>query len=223
MEYRNTRRITSQPNLISVKPIDAFCQFSQARLDALVSINNVTAREKSLYKSTKDKEEAALLKNPLSVEIAVSYFGLLIGTITPTAFFTRFSIDAKIFHGEDLWILGIFALVNLITAIVGFVSGKQIGKLVAELEKQSWSTMMLALPFVGVFWGILTGGAGGVIVLVVGAFLGAVIGAVVGGIALPAFVLFHRLLKRGDFIDRKHFLPLAFGITFVISAFFLGL
>ncbi len=79
MEYRNTRRITNQPNLISVKPIDAFCQFSQARLDALVSINNVTAREKSLYKSTKDKEEAALLKNPLSVEIAVSYFGLLIG------------------------------------------------------------------------------------------------------------------------------------------------
>ncbi len=83
--------------------------------------------------------------------------------------------------------------------------------------------MMLALPLVGVFWGILIGGAGGVIVLVVGAFLGAVIGAAVGGVVLPTFVLFHRLLKRGDLIDRKHFLPLAFGITFVISAFFLGL
>jgi hypothetical protein len=223
MEYGNTRRITNQPNLISAKPQDSFRQFSQARLATLISINKETAYENSLYKSTKEKEEATFLKNPLSVESALSYFGLLIGTITPTAIFTRFSIDAKIFQGEDLWILGIFAIVNLITAIVGFVSGKHIGKLVNALEKESWATMMLALPFVGIFWGILTGGAGGMIVLVVGAFLGALIGAAVGGVVLPTFVLFHRLLKRGDLIDRKHFLPLAFGITFVISAFFLGL
>lgn len=223
MEHRNPRRITNQPNLISAKPENSFCQFSQVRLNKLLAINKETAREQSLYKSIREKEEATFLKNPLSIENAISYFGLLIGTVTPTAIFTRFSIDAKIFHGDDLWILGIFAIVNLITAIVGFVSGRHIGKLVAELENQSWSSMMLALPFVGIFWGILTGGAGGVIVLAVGAFLGAAIGAAVGGIALPAFVLFHRLLKCGDQIDRKHFLPLAFGITFVISAFFLGL
>ena len=121
MEYGNTRRITNQPNLISAKPQDSFRQFSQARLATLISINKETAYENSLYNSTKEIEEETLLKNPLSVESAFSYFGLLIGTITPTAIFTRFSLEVRIFHGDDLWILGIFAIVNLITAIVGFV------------------------------------------------------------------------------------------------------
>ncbi len=117
MEYGNTRRITNQPNLISAKPQDSFRQFSQARLATLISINKETAYENSLYNSTKEIEEETLLKNPLSVESAFSYFGLLIGTITPTAIFTRFSLEARIFHGDDLWILGIFAIVNLITVL----------------------------------------------------------------------------------------------------------
>ncbi len=81
-----------------------------------------------------------------------------------------------------------------------------------EIENYSWWAMLFLLPFVGVFWGILAGGAGGIIILIIGAFFGAILGAMVGSAALPAFTVFHRLLKKGDMIDRKHFLPLAFGI-----------
>ncbi len=83
--------------------------------------------------------------------------------------------------------------------------------------------MILALPFVGILWGILSGGAGGAVILLFGAIFGAILGGIVGSFALPVFTILHRLLKKGDQIERKHFLPLAFGITFIISAFMLGL
>jgi hypothetical protein len=70
---------------------------------------------------------------------------------------------------------------------------------------------------------MMAGGAGGIIIFGVGAFFGAMVGSLVGSVALPFFSIFHRLLKRGDKIESKHFLPLAFGIAFIISAFFLGL
>ncbi len=163
------------------------------------------------------------MTNPVSAENAFAYFGLLLGIFPPAAIFIRLFIDARIFNTDEFWILGFVFVVNLVSAAVGFFSGKLVGKIVAELEKTSWHRMILALPFVGVLWGVLTGGAGGAIVFIVGAFFGALLGAAVGGFALPVFVIFHRLLKSGDKIDRKHFLPFAFGVSFVISAFFLGL
>lgn len=162
------------------------------------------------------------MRNPLDSQTAFAYFGLLLGTFPPAAMFTRFFIDARIFRGEEFWILAVALLVNLITATVGYFSGKFVGKTVTSLENYSWHQMLVALPFVGAFWGMAAGGAGGGVILVVGAFVGALLGAAVGGIALPVFTIFHRLLKRGDKIDGKHFLPLAFGIAFAVSAFFLG-
>ncbi len=164
-----------------------------------------------------------MMRNPVSTENAFAYFGLLLGTFPPAAMFIRFFIDAKVFRTDEFWILGIVFTANLISAVAGYFSGKFIGKTVGELEKTTWHKMILALPFVGIFWGLMAGGAGGIIIFVIGAFFGALLGASVGGFALPVFTVFHRLLKRGDKIERKHFLPLAFGITFIVSAFFLGL
>jgi len=83
--------------------------------------------------------------------------------------------------------------------------------------------MILLSPFIGILWGIMAGGAGGVIIFLVGAIFGAFIGGMVGGAALPLFLIFHRLLRKGEFIEQKHFLPIAFGITFTICSFILGL
>ncbi len=163
------------------------------------------------------------MKNPLSTKQTFAWFGVLLGTFPPAAIFTRFLIDSRGLSDGDLWILGVIAIVNVISAVVGYFSGKLIGKIVGELEKTSWLPMIFALPFVGILWGILAGGAGGVIIFIIGAFFGALLGSAVGSIALPAFTIFHRLLKKGDMIDRKHFLPLAFGITFIICGFILGL
>jgi hypothetical protein len=164
-----------------------------------------------------------MMRHPLSAEKSFAYFGLLLGIFTPSAMFIKFFFGAGNFRSRDFWILGVIAIINLIAAIVGYFSGKLIAKIVVELEKLSWLSMILTVPFIGILWGILAGGAGGVIVFIFGAFFGAFLGASVGSIALPVFAVFHRLLKKGDKFDRRYFLPIAFGITFVISAFILGM
>ena len=176
-----------------------------------------------MFASGREKLEAELMAHPISSEKAFAYFGILLGALPPAALFTRFMLDTRGFRGEDSWLLGVFAIVSVVSSVVGYFSGKLIAKIVRNLEKTSWTKMLLALPFVGILWGILSGGAGGAVIFIVGAVFGAILGGIVGSFALPVFTIFHRLLKKGDQIERKHFLPLAFGITFIISAFMLGL
>lgn len=193
------------------------------RLDNLLALNAETAREKSLFHSEREKVEVSMMANPLTDQQAFAYFGLLLGTFPPAAMFTRFFMNAGTMRNDEFWLIGVVAIINLIAAVVGYFSGKLIGRMVGTLEEKSWTKMLLALPFVGVLWGVMAGSAGGVIVFGIGAFFGAILGAMVGGAALPVFAVFHRLLKKGGVIDRKQFLPLAFGITFVICAFIFGL
>ncbi len=108
-------------------------------------------------------------------------------------------------------------------AISGYFSGKLIGKMVAETEKWSWAAMILIAPFIGILWGIMAGGAGGIFIFLIGAIFGAMIAGAVGGLALPIFTIFHRWLKKGEVIERNQFLPIAMGITFIICALILGL
>ena len=223
MEQRNNETVAGRTNSSTTANFECDTEFTRQRLDILKKINDETALEKALFKLQREKTELILMKNSVSSENAFAYFGLLLGIFPPAAIFTRFFIDTRMFRNDEYWILGVVFIVNLVSAMVGFFSGKLIGKIVSELEKISWNKMILALPFVGAFWGIMAGSAGGAIILIVGAFFGAFLGACVGGFALPFFTVFHRLLKRGDKIDRRHFLPLAFGVSFIVSAFFLGL
>lgn len=159
------------------------------------------------------------MKNPLSIKKAFAYFGLMLGIFPPAAIFFKLLSPGNAEPG--LFVLLIF--VNLVCAATGYFSGKLIGKMVLEMENRSWNLMLLTLPFIGILWGIITGGAGGFFIFLIGAFFGAIIAAMVGAIAVPVFTIFHRLLKKGEMIERNQFLPLAFGITFIISAFILGL
>lgn len=224
MEYGNTPIAERQSRRAPNAELDGGGeQLVRQRLETLLAMNAERALEKSMFATEREKLDCALMTNPLSIEKAFAHLGLLLGTFPPAAFFARFFIDARIAQGKDLWILGVVAVVVLISAAVGFLSGKLVGRTVSKLEKASWSKMLLALPFVGILWGAAAGGAGGVIVFVVGAFFGAALGGLVGAAALPIFAVFHRWLKRGDKIETKHFLPLAFGIAFVVAAFILGL
>ncbi len=223
MESRNTKTAAYQSNPDSISNYERDDELALQRLDVLLAANAETVREKFLFRSEREKTEAAMMKNPLSSVQTFSYFGLILGAFLPAAMFTRFLIDSRGLRNEDIWILGVIAIVNIISSVVGFLSGKLIGKIIREVETYSWWKMLLLLPFIGIFWGIISGGAGGIIILIIGAFFGALLGGMVGSVALPAFTIFHRLLKKGDMIDRKHFLPLAFGITFIICGFILGL
>lgn len=224
MEIRNTQTVTYQPT-----DFDPFRtqreddELTRQRLDTLLAINAETEHEKEMFASNKEKLEAELMAHPISSEKAFAYFGILLGALPPAALFIRFMLDTNGFRNGEAWLIGVFAIVNVISSVVGYFSGKLISKIVCNLEKSSWTKMILALPFVGILWGILAGGAGGAVILIIGAFFGAILGGMVGSFALPTFTICHRLLKKGDQIERKHFLPLAFGISFIISAFMLGL
>lgn len=223
METRRTQTYARQTDFNSSLRHEKPDEQTNQRLDTLLKINEETAREKALFGSEQEKIEATLMKDGLNTKQAFAYFGLLLGTFVPAAMFTRFLIDARGLRVEDLWILGIVAIVNIITAVVGYFSGKIIARSVSEVEGFSWGMMLLITPFIGLVWGIMAGGAGGIIIFFVGAFFGAFLGGAVGSVALPAFALLHRLMKKGDLIDMRHFLPIAFGITFVICGFILGI
>ena len=223
MDVRNTQTATRQSNLSEIESYQQESEMVRRRLDYLLAVNTETARQKAFYKSDKEKLEADLMKNPLNLEKTYAYFGLMLGAFPPAAIFIKYAVESKLFINEDAWILGVLFIVNLVSAIVGYFSGKFIGKSVREVEKYSWWMMLLVSPFIGMFWGIMAGGAGGAVIFIFGAFFGAILGALVGGAALPVFTIFHRLLKKGDTIELKHFLPIAFGITFAICSFILGL
>lgn len=159
------------------------------------------------------------MRNPLSIEETYSYFGLMLGAFPPAAMFIRAALEGRLAG----WVVGVMLVVNLISSVVGYFSGKVIARNIRFLENTSWSLMILALPFLGLLWGILAGAAGGVVIFFVGAFFGGILGGLVGAAALPLFTVLHRLVKKGESIERKHFLPLAFGVTFMICGFILGL
>lgn len=221
METGNTQTAVRRPNA-ALANFERDGELTQKRLDALLAANAATALDKSLFASEQEKTNAALMANPWSIEKTFALFGLLLGTFPPLAMFIKFFSEKGVFRLEDFWIIGVVAIINLISATVGYASGKFVGQFVRELEKLSWTRMLLTLPLVGILWGILAGGAGGIIIFGIGAVFGASLGALVGGAALPLFTIFHRALKHGDRFERAHFFPVAFGVTFAISAFILG-
>jgi hypothetical protein len=223
MEARNTQTLTRQSPLNEFAARPGNGSITRGRLDILLEANAAIAREKALYGSEREELEAEMMSNPFSPEKAFAYFGLLLGVFPPLALFLRFFLEMGPNRTGEVWMIGIFFIVDLLSAIVGFFTGKLVGKMMRNLEARSWSVLLLAAPLVGLVWGILSGGAGGIIIFVIGAFFGAILGGAVGMVALPAFAVLHRLLKRGDMIEQRHFLPLAFGITFTICSFILGL
>jgi hypothetical protein len=164
-----------------------------------------------------------MMLKPLDTEKAFAHYGLLLGTFPPAAIFIRYLVEVSPRNRVELWVTMLMSVSILLSAVVGRFSGQIIGRAVQSLEKRSWSAMVLTMPFVGFFWGVVAGGAGGFAIFIIGAFFGAILGGMVGALALPAFVILHRLLKRGDVIDQRHFLPLAFGVTLTICSFILGL
>lgn len=223
MEAGDVRTATRTYDFTAFERPDPDAALTEKSLRDLTALNVETDRRRALFRSEREEFEAQTMSSPLSLEQAFSRFGLLLGGFAPAAIFARIFIDMRTFQTDEFWIIAVAALVNLMSAVAGFYSGRYIGKIVADLERVSWTRMILTLPFIGIFWGVLAGGAGGAVVLFFGALLGASIGAAVGSVALTFFTIFHRLLKRGESIEGKHFLPLAFGTTFIISALILGL
>lgn len=193
-----------------------------ARLETILAANAEIARAKAEYRSEREEMEALTMSSPMRPDQAFAHLGLLLGSFPPVAIFARFLSERGPLLADDAWVVFLLIVVNFTSAIVGYATGKLVGRAVARLEREPWWTMGALLPLIGLLWGMAAGGAGGFFVFVFGAFFGAVIGGIVGLVALPVFAALHRLLKRGDMIELKHFLPVAVGVTFTICALILG-
>ncbi len=199
------------------------------RLTEILNANAEIANDKLLYHNDLEKREHELMKSPITNEKAFARFGLMLGTFPPMMIFGSFIYGRVLRHPinsayEVIGIIAFLIFINIICVVVGYYSGKKIiSPLVTKAETYSWSSMVLLLPLIGILWGIITGGIGGIFIYVIGAIFGAIIASMVGSVALTTFTVFHRLMKRGDSIEQKHFLPIAFGITATICAFILGL
>lgn len=222
MGTAKTKIINECPKSLGVESGEVRLNTTEERLNLLIAKNAEYENENSISTSEREKFEATLMENPLSAEKAYSYFGLLLGTFPPAAIFIKLFIEGFIPRGNEIWLIPVMVLVNSIAALKGYVSGKLMGKIILKFERYSWFSMLFILPFLGFSWGLTTGCIAGLFLFVVGALFGGVIGGIVGSFALPAFTTLHRLLKRDDKIDRKDFVPIALGITFVISAFILS-
>ena len=222
MAFSDTQTINRKPDIADCDLKIAGDQTTLRRLEILLAENAETARSKNSYRTDREMFEAELMRHPLSPDKVFSFFGLMLGTLPPATLFARFILETRTFESRDAWVIGVLVIVNIVTAIVGYFSGKLIAKMVSGVENYRWPFMIMILPLIGLLWGIMAGGAGGFVIFVFGAIFGAFIGGAVGAVALPIFVLFHRLMKRGDMIEAKHFLPLALGITLSICTFMLG-
>ncbi len=178
------------------------------------------------FPNAQAETEMLLMRQPLPPERVYALFGLLLGAIPPAAIFYRFAnygIEGSPDWWNDGWRCALCLAMNLVCALVGRRVGAWAGRDVAKELGSSWWRYGGAVLLAGLYWGILTGAAGGLLFFGVGLICGAMIAPVVALAALALFAPLHRFLARGGMIDARHFWPVACGITFVISALILNL
>jgi hypothetical protein len=191
-----------------------------SRLDSLLAANAEITSQKQRFRLEKHEAEAVLMRSPVAAKDAYAYFGLLLGLLPPAAIFGK-----AVKYGLNENAAAVFAfclLMNLTCAFVGkFIAGV-FADIFINLERKSWTKMLLLSSLLGFCWAIITGAAGGAIFFGFGAIFGIICAVPVGAAAFPFFAAIHRVLERGTEIEWKHFLPLAFGISTAVSAFILG-
>lgn len=186
---------------------------AERRLTLLLELN----RE---LENGKDRQPFFPSGEGVSYERSYSFLGLLLGIFPVEAFFVKAASTAM--PREFTAILVVSIVVIFVSSVVGLFSGRLVGRIMSEMSETRWPVMLAALPFIGVTWGLITGGAGGGVIFLIGAIPGAIIGGLVGAVALTLFGITHRLLSKADEISARHLYPAAIGISSLIAAAILG-
>jgi hypothetical protein len=218
MELRPTKNTVEIGNTAALEARDSV----EERLNTLLAANAGIARERSLYRSGRERLEAETMLHPIPLEKAFSYFGFMLGSMPAAAMVLGIVFEGRL-HFNDIWFPALILFAGLMTGVVGYFSGKKVARTVRSLDRFSISNRILLLPLIGIAWGVVSGAAGGIFLFVVGAIFGGFIGGALGSVAVPLFAGLTALMKCGDVIDRKYFLPISFGITLTICSLILGL
>ena len=189
-------------------------------LEVLREANAKIAERKSFYPTRESETFARSLSLKLDFKQTYAYLGLMLGIFPPASLFALFIAESR--APSEIWLVALLMGVNTVTGFVGYFFGKVVGSLLHDRDTRSLSFYVFFLPFLGFLWGAIAGAVGGVFLFIIGAFFGAILGGAVGMVALPAFYAMHRLLKHGEYLELKYFLPVATGIVYSISALILS-
>lgn len=189
-------------------------------LDVLYEANAKIAQKRSFYPTRESEITAASLSLKLDFKQTYAYLGLMLGVFPPASLFALFIAESN--APSEIWLVALLMGVNTVTGFVGYFFGKVVGSLLHDRDNRSLTYYTFFLPFLGLLWGAIAGAVGGVFLFIIGAFFGAILGGAVGMVALPAFYAMHRLLKHGEYLELKYFLPVATGIVYSISAVILS-
>jgi hypothetical protein len=184
-------------------------------------LNEEMARQKSMFENDEVRRKAQLMTRPIDSRNAFGYFGLMIGSLP------AFAIALKILSVGSSNVAGmaiLFTAVGIGSGLAGFGLGRRcVPGVLRRISNFSLPNRAALLIVMGVVWGALSGAVGGLVFILVGSIPGAILGGMVGAVVVPIMVGLHSCLRAGDFVEMKHFLPVAFGITLSVCAFVLGL
>lgn len=169
-----------------------------------------------------------MMRSPVSTERAYALFGLLLGAIPPAAVFVRlfdYGLGGGLMnlHWDGGVLFVLCAFMNIVCCLVGYAMGSAICRSALNLEHKSWIRMFLLIPLLGAGWGAVAGVAGGFFFFGIGGVFGFAIAVPIGFVGFLMFSILHRMLERGGMIETRHFLPIACGITAILTSLILGL
>jgi hypothetical protein len=170
-----------------------------------------------------ERDNVETMTRPIGQEKAFGQFGLMLGALGPLSIGGKVFATAGNFNSDQLWFLFLFLAATTVTSTVGYFTGKVVGNLVAATNKFRLFSAILLLFLIGTVWGAVSGFAGGLLLLLIGSIFGAFIGAAFGGLATLIFGVLYRQFQVAGSIERRYFLPFAFGTTIVLCAVILGL
>lgn len=163
------------------------------------------------------------MRRPLEARRAYALLGLMLGLFPPAAIFIKMFGYGLGMYSESALLFLICLFMNFTCAGVGYVMGGALSPSIEKFQRGKWTQMFLWLLLIGAAWGAVTGGAGGLLFIGIGAIFGTLFAIPVGALAFALFASLHRLVSRGGMIDARHFWPLGAGVTLMVAALIMGL
>ncbi|HEX6183294.1 MAG TPA: hypothetical protein VFZ44_05235, partial [Pyrinomonadaceae bacterium] len=137
-----------------------------------------TERRRLVYE--REERRTLSMLRPLSTEEAYRWFGTFLGLFPPFALFTRILGDAAGewvaggFPMKDGALLGLllFLVMNAVCCIVGRKLGGFLGSRFGDPRARTLPAMLLVSALMALFWGLVTGAAGGAVAFIIGGVVG---------------------------------------------------
>lgn len=195
----------------------------EQRLEHLLELNAAIDRERLFYRSNHERFEVSFMSFPLDSKKVFAYFGFMIGVMPPFALVFKIIIETIPVERIPVLFIILLAAAGIATGLAGYATGRLVPSAVNATAKFALPNRIALLSLVGLAWGAVSGAIGGLFLFFIGAIFAGIAGGVVGAFTVPVLACFHSALRSGDFIEFKHFLPIAFGITLSLCALVLGL